>query len=198
MLRDHFFTTPLLPLIQSTANSIFLRNYPFSKTSSSRPSDIHRMLSSTFYLCLTSQPQQQSFGTLWEVLNGVGVDGVGGIFPFFRFFSFFFVFLRFSSLFWHSPRGQGKQLQFTAKMGNFTPTPSAPTPCKTSRTLLLCFFSSAVCMQQLTCRMALCCSSILFTSLLLSSSWNTLFWSVGYHRLQIDKDLLNCRNVGWI
>ena len=44
---------------------------------------------------------------IWEVLNGVGVDGVGGIFPFFyvfffvffRFSSFFFVFLRFSSLF---------------------------------------------------------------------------------------------------
>ena len=48
---------------------------------------------------------------IWEVLNGVGVDGVGGIFPFFSFFfafSFFvhflfvflrFFFFRFSSLF---------------------------------------------------------------------------------------------------
>ena len=30
-------------------------------------------------------------------------------------------------------KDKGKQQQFTAKMGNFTPTPSAPTPCKTSR-----------------------------------------------------------------
>ena len=40
---------------------------------------------------------------LWEVLNGVGVDGVGGIFPFFSFFfrfpSLFRFFFRFSSLF---------------------------------------------------------------------------------------------------
>ena len=89
----------------------------------------------------------------WEVLNGVGVDGVGGIFPFFSFFfvflrfsSFFFVFLRFSSLFFVFLRfssfffvfclfswNKGKRLQFTGKMGNFTPTPSAPTPFGTSR-----------------------------------------------------------------
>ena len=71
----------------------------------------------------------------WEVLNGVGVDGVGRIFPFFysflRFSSLFFVFLRFSLILLED---RGKRLQFTAKMGNFTPTPSAPTPCKTSRT----------------------------------------------------------------
>ena len=84
---------------------------------------------------------------LWEVLNGFGVDGVGGIFPFFRFFFCFsslfrFFFLRFSSLFFVFLRSslvlsedKGKRLQFTAKMGNFTPTPSAPTPCKTSRFL---------------------------------------------------------------
>ena len=79
----------------------------------------------------------RSGGTFWEVLNGVGVDGVGVIFPFFyaffaflRIFSFFFVFLRFSSLFSSSPKDRGEQQQFTAKMGNFTPTPSAPTPCK--------------------------------------------------------------------
>ena len=72
----------------------------------------------------------------WEVLNGVGVDGVGVIFPFFyAFFPFFFLrifplFLRFSLLLL---KDKGKQQQFTAKMGNFTPTPSAPTPCKTSR-----------------------------------------------------------------
>ena len=62
-----------------------------------------------------------------EVLNGVGVDGVGGIFP---FFSFFFVFLRFCVALMED---KGKRLQFTARMGNFTPTPSALTPCKTSR-----------------------------------------------------------------
>ena len=76
----------------------------------------------------------------WEVLNGVGVDGVGVILPFFyaffaffrflSFFSLFFVFRRFSFLLL---KDEGKQQQFTAKMGNFTPTPSAPTPCKTSR-----------------------------------------------------------------
>ena len=84
-----------------------------------------------------------------EVLNGVGVDGVGGMEDFFLFFfafSFLLVFLRsssfffrFSSLFWYSPRGQGKRLQFTAKMGNFTPTPSAPTPCRTSRIFVSAF-----------------------------------------------------------
>ena len=50
------------------------------------------------------------------------------VFP--RFASLFFVFLRFSGILL---RGRGKRLQFTATMGNFTPTPSAPTPCKTSR-----------------------------------------------------------------
>ena len=57
------------------------------------------------------------------------------IFPFFThfslfssFFRLFFAFLRFCLLFSSSP-----QQHFTAKMGNFTPTPSAPTPCKTSR-----------------------------------------------------------------
>ena len=78
----------------------------------------------------------------WEVLNGVGVDGVGVIFPFFYaffvflriFLLFFFAFLSFSLLFSSSPKGQGQTTaKFTAKMGNFTPTPSAPTPCKTSR-----------------------------------------------------------------
>ena len=77
----------------------------------------------------------------WEVLNGVGVDGVGVIFPFFyaffvflRIFSLFFAFLRFSSLFSSPPKRQGQTTaKFTARMGNFTPTPSAPTPCKTSR-----------------------------------------------------------------
>ena len=35
--------------------------------------------------------------TIWEFLNGIGVDGVGGIFP--PFFVFFFAFLCFSLLF---------------------------------------------------------------------------------------------------
>ena len=71
----------------------------------------------------------------------VGVDGVGVIFPLFlrvfalclRIFSlfFFFAFLRFSLLL--LIKDKGKQQQFTAKMGNFTRTPSGPTPCKTSR-----------------------------------------------------------------
>ena len=87
----------------------------------------------------------------------VGVDGVGGIFPsffwgggggrsslfrffaFYRFSSLFFAFLRFSSLFSHSHRGQGRKTAIYCKHGNFTPTPSAPTPCKTSRTC--CFFA---------------------------------------------------------
>ena len=62
------------------------------------------------------------------------------LFRFFRFSSFFFVFLRFSSFFfvfclfsWN----KGKRLQFTGKMGNFTPTPSAPTPFGTSRNVVL-------------------------------------------------------------
>ena len=72
----------------------------------------------------------------WEVLNGVGVDGVGVIFPLFllifRFLTHFFAF--FFSLFSSSPKGQGQTTaKSTAEKGNFTPTPSAPTPCKTSR-----------------------------------------------------------------
>ena len=77
----------------------------------------------------------------WEVLNGVGVDGVGVIFPFFthfsffkQFFAFFFAFLRFSSLSLLLLKDIGKQQQnLLQNKGNFTPTPSAPTPCKTSR-----------------------------------------------------------------
>ena len=52
------------------------------------------------------------------------------IFPFFyAFFPFFYAFFPFLSY----RKDKGKQQQFTAKMENFTPTPSAPTPCKTSR-----------------------------------------------------------------
>ena len=75
----------------------------------------------------------------WEVLNGVGVDGVGGIFPFLSVFYivsllfvvFLFLFILHFSL--TLLEDKGKRLQLTAKMGNFTPTPSAPTPCQTSR-----------------------------------------------------------------
>ena len=53
------------------------------------------------------------------------------IFAFFPLFSRIFpLFLRFSLLLLMD---KGQQQQFTAKMGNFTPTPSAPTPCETSR-----------------------------------------------------------------
>ena len=96
----------------------------------------------------------------WEVLNGVGVDGVRGTFPHFfvsfHFSSFFFVFLRFYLRFYLRfflcfflfvflfvflrfsvilLEDTGKQLQFTAKMGNFTSPPSAPSPFKTSQFL---------------------------------------------------------------
>ena len=78
----------------------------------------------------------------WEVLYGVGVDGVGVIFPFFyAFFAFlriFSLFFRFSSIFFRFSllllnKGQGQTTAIYCKMGNFTPTPSAPTLCKTSR-----------------------------------------------------------------
>ena len=47
----------------------------------------------------TELPEHSSF-RIWEVLDGVGVDGVGGNFPF-SFFSVFFAFLLFSP---HCPR----------------------------------------------------------------------------------------------
>ena len=62
-------------------------------------------------------------------------------FPFFTHFSSFSThfssfsthFSPFSSLSLLLLKDKGKQQQFTAKMGKFTLTPSAPTPCKTSR-----------------------------------------------------------------
>ena len=84
---------------------------------------------------------------VWEVLNGVGVDGVGGIFPFFssifvflrfflfflflfaffrfsslffvflRFSSFFFAFLRFSLLFAYSPGTRANDCNLLGKWG---------------------------------------------------------------------------------
>ena len=47
------------------------------------------------------------------------------LFSSFFFLLLFFVFLCFSLILLEE---KGKRLQFTAKMGNFTPTPSAPTP----------------------------------------------------------------------
>ena len=69
-------------------------------------------------------------GQTWEVLKGVGVDGVGGPFSFFCFTSFLFssfFFVLFLLLVYRN-----RKLQFAEKMGNFTPTPSAPTPFETS------------------------------------------------------------------
>ena len=60
-------------------------------------------------------------------------------FAFLGFFSsLFFVFLRFALFFFaflsFSPRGQGQKMTaIYCKNGNFTPTPSALTPCRTSR-----------------------------------------------------------------
>ena len=54
------------------------------------------------------------------------------VFAFLRLSSLFFIF-RISSIFLLLLLGQREQLQFTAKMGNFTPTPSAPTPARTSQ-----------------------------------------------------------------
>ena len=53
---------------------------------------------------------------------------IAGAYIFPLFYAFFPLFLRISLLLL---KDKGKQQQFTAKMGNFTPTPSAPTPCKT-------------------------------------------------------------------
>ena len=73
-----------------------------------------------------------------------GVDGVGVISPFFHAFFplfscsfplFFTLFSPCSSLFSSSPKGQGQTTAIYWKMGNFTPTPSAPTPLRTSPTV---------------------------------------------------------------
>ena len=76
----------------------------------------------------------------WEVLNGVGVDGVGVIFLFFTHFSLFYAFFRFASFFFAFLRflffllkDKDKQQQFTANLGNFTPTPSATDPVQNFR-----------------------------------------------------------------
>ena len=70
----------------------------------------------------------------------MGSEEFSPFFVFFRFSLFFFAFLRFSLFFLVFLRfslvlseDKGQRRQFTAKMGNFTLTPSAPTPCKASR-----------------------------------------------------------------
>ena len=60
-------------------------------------------------------------------IDGVGVDEVRGI------FLFFLCFLRFGGFSLILLKDKGKGLQFAAKMGNFIPTPSAQTLCKTFR-----------------------------------------------------------------
>ena len=100
--------------------------------------------------CLNS-PSNAMVPYVWEVLNGVGVDGVGGIFPFFtflflfflRFFLplffvslFFFLFcLRFSSFFFGIlrfslilPRGQGQTTAIYCKNGQFDSDPVCTDP----------------------------------------------------------------------
>ena len=61
----------------------------------------------------------------------MGSEGFSHVF---RFSPFFLRFLYFSLVFLLFSHDKSKRLQFTGKMGNFTPTPSAPTPFRTSRT----------------------------------------------------------------
>ena len=71
-------------------------------------------------------PSSQSCSNDWEVLRWGWCRWGRRNFPLFYAFFFlrFFVFILLED--------KGKRLQFTAKMGSFTPTLSAPTPCKTS------------------------------------------------------------------
>ena len=71
----------------------------------------------------------------------MGPEGISPFSSFFSRISSLFLresplFLRFSSRY---PRTRGKELQFTGKVGNFTPTPSAPTPSRTSRLMWVVF-----------------------------------------------------------
>ena len=80
---------------------------------------------------------------LWEVLDGVGVEGVGVIFPFFHaFFRFFYAFSPFfnaffpfsthfspfSSLFSASPKGGGQTTAIYCKNGEFHSDPVCTDP----------------------------------------------------------------------
>ena len=94
---------------------------------------------------------------LWEVLNGVGVDGVGGIFPFFffcffvflRFSSLFFVFLRFSLfffLFLPTLLGQGQTTAIYWENGEFHSDPVCTDPVRNLWNTL----ESTICPETLT------------------------------------------------
>ena len=72
---------------------------------------------------------------IWEVLNGVGVDGVGVIFPFFyAFFPFLHIFpflahfSPFSSLYSAAPKGQGQTTAIYCKNGEFHSDPVCTDP----------------------------------------------------------------------
>ena len=67
---------------------------------------------------------------VWEVLNGVGVDGVGVIFPFFyAFFLFFYAFFPFFYAFFSaSPKGQGQTTAIYCKNGEFHSDPVCTDP----------------------------------------------------------------------
>ena len=77
------------------------------------------------------QKNSHESGHLWDVLNGVGVDGVGVIFPFFyAFFPFFYA--HFSPFFTHfshfSPKGQGQTTAIYCKNGEFHSDPVCTDP----------------------------------------------------------------------
>ena len=89
---------------------------------------------------------------------------------------------------WSHPAPEQTTAKFTAKKGNFTPTPSAPTPCKTSRRILgegagrtrllrTGFFSPPICRERgISARMtpgcprAVCPKNFLFGLIFLFSS----------------------------
>ena len=79
--------------------------------------------------------KQSARGLLWEVLNGVGVDGVASeeFSPFFRFFFFFFSFF---FAFWYSPRGQGEPTAIYCKNGEFHSDPVCTDPVQSVPNLL--------------------------------------------------------------
>ena len=86
----------------------------------------------------------------WEVLYGVGVDGVGAMFFFFVFFPFTFVEEHITAI--------------CRKIGNRTPTPSAPTAFKISRLTPILWQAGAQAMNTWTAgshRYNACCWPVL-------------------------------------
>ena len=94
-------------------------------------------------------------GSSYRGLVSMGLEGIFPFFPFFfvcfsfflflfffaslcfpLLFSVFFIIVCFSSLSSLVAVHKSRQLQSTQKMGNFTPTPSTPTPFETSRIIL--------------------------------------------------------------